>query len=319
MAVSCGYLNEIMNTQKLIALGVAAFLATVTDAQLTLTGTNYLQNFDGLDSGLPAGWSVKTNATATGIGTLIDASSSRTHWSSTSGQFANYPSTASNSGTNFLGNESTAIQDACTNRALGTRQTSAFGDPGAAFVLNITNTTGMANFQLGLDFLMLSVQSRSTIWTLDYAFGDNPAQFTPLATYTDPGVFGPTHVNLSLGTALDGKGSNVWIRVVALNASTGSGNRDTFALDNFSLSWTTSDVSGGLPSITGMTIVVGNVQIDFNGAASDTTSSFSLVGATQVDGGFADTGAVITQMGTGQFRAVCPLNGSQQFYRVKHQ
>src|SRR5208337_2369594 len=99
---------------------------------------------------------------------------------------------------------------------------------------------------------------------------DNPAQFTPLATYTDPGVFGPTHVNLSLGTALDGKGSNVWIRVVALNASTG------------------------------MTIVVGNVQIDFNGAASDTTSSFSLVGATQVDGGFADTGAVITQMGTGQ-------------------
>src|SRR5208282_3263094 len=116
-----------MNTQKLVALCVAAFLATVTDAQLTLTGTNYFQNFDGLDSGLPAGWSARTNATATGIGTLTDSSSSRTHWSSTSGQFANYPSTASNSGTNFLGSESTTIQDACNNRALGVRQIGTFG------------------------------------------------------------------------------------------------------------------------------------------------------------------------------------------------
>jgi hypothetical protein len=87
---------------------------------------------------------------------------------------------------------------------------------------------------------MLSVQSRSTVWTLDYSVGNNPARFTPLVTFADPGVFGTTHRDISLGTTLDGKGSNVWIRVVALNGSTGSGSRDTFALDNFSISWTTA-------------------------------------------------------------------------------
>ena len=45
-----------MNTRKLITLGIAAFLALGAEAQLALTGTNYLQNFDGLDSGLPVGW-----------------------------------------------------------------------------------------------------------------------------------------------------------------------------------------------------------------------------------------------------------------------
>jgi len=308
-----------MNTQKLIALCVAAFLATVTDAQVTLTGTNYFQNFDGLDSGLPAGWTVNTNASATNMGSAVSFATSHTSWGSSAGAFGNYASTTNNAGAAFLGSESTTTQSACTNRALGIRQTAAFGDPGAAFVFGITNTLGMANFQLGLDFLMLSVQSRSTVWTLDYAVGNNPTQFTLLATFADPGAFGGMHTNISISTALNPQGSNVWIRIVALNASTGGGTRDTFALDNFSLSWTTNGLSAGPPFITGMAIAGGNVQIDFNGVASDTTSSFLLLGATQVGGSYADAGAVIAQLGAGQFRATCPLNGPQQFYCIKRQ
>jgi hypothetical protein len=68
-----------------------------------------------------------------------------------------------------------------------------------------------------------------------------------------------------------------------------------------------------------MAIVDGNVQIDFSGAASDTALSFLLHGAMRVDGSFADAGAVITQLDAGRFRATCPLNGSQQFYRIKRQ
>ena len=302
-----------MNARKLIALCAAVLLALCAESQLALTGTSYLQNFDGLDSGLPAGWTVNTNASATGVGSAAGFATIHTNWGNSTGAFGNYASTTNNAGMAFLGTEGTTSQSACLNRALGIRQTAAFGDPGAAFVLNIANTTGMANFQLGLDFLMLSVQSRSTVWTLDYSVGNNPARFTPLATFADPGVFGTTHKDISLGTALDGKGSNVWIRVVALNGSTGSGSRDTFALDNFSLSWTTA------PVITGIVITGGNVQIDFTGTASDSASSFLLVSATQVDGSYADTGAVITQPGAGQFCAICPVNGLQQFYRVERQ
>jgi hypothetical protein len=304
---------KIMNARKLIALCAAVFLTLSADAQLTLTGTSYSQNFDGLDSGLPAGWSVNTNASATSVGLAVSFATSHTNWSSTTGAFGNYASTTNNAGATFLGTETTATQNACANRALGIRQTSAFGDPGAAFVLNIANTSGMENFKLCLDFLMLSVQPRSTVWTVDYAVGSNPTRFTPLATFADPGVFGTTHTNISFGAALDGKGSNVWIRVVALNSSTGSNYRDTFALDNVSLSWTAA------PVITGMVITDGNVQIDFTGTASDTTSLFLLLGATEVDGSYANAGAAITQLGTGQFRAICPVNGSQQFYCVERQ
>lgn len=302
-----------MNARKIIALCPAVFLALGAGAQLTLTGTNYSQNFDGLDSGLPAGWTVNTNASAMNVGSPVSFAICRTNWGNSIGSFGNYASTTNNLGVAFLGSETPAVQSACANRALGIRQTTAFGDPGAAFVLNIANTSGMANFQLSLDLLMLSEQSRSTVWTLDYAVGNNPSRFKPLATFTDPGVFGGTHTNISFGTALDDRGSNVWIRVVALSASTGSGSRDTFALDNFSLSWTTA------PTIVGMIITGGNVQIDFTGTAVDTTSSFLLVGATQVDGNYADAGAVITQPGAGQFHATCPVNGSQRFYRVERQ
>jgi hypothetical protein len=111
-----------------------------------------LVDFDGLDSGLPAGWTVNTNASATGAGSAVGFATSHTSWGNSTGAFGNYASMTNNAGMAFPGTEGTTSQSACLKRALGIRQTAAFGDPGAAFVLNIANTTGMANFQLGLDF-----------------------------------------------------------------------------------------------------------------------------------------------------------------------
>jgi hypothetical protein len=314
-----GFESEIMNAQKWIALGAAFFLTLGAQAQLSLTGTNYAQNFDGLDSGLPAGWMVCTNAHATNVGTAAGFVTNHTGWSSASGTFGNYASLTNNAGTPCVGTETTATQSAITNRALGIRQTGAFGDPGAAFILNITNTTGMANFQLGLDFLMLSVQSRSTVWTVDYAVGNSPTNFIPLAVYTDPGVFGATHTNISLGRALDNQGSNVWIRIAALSGSTGSGTRDTFGVDNVSLSWTTNTAVTAIPPIiTGFVITNGNALIYFTGGPNDTASSFLLQASADCCSPFCDTNIVINQLGSTQFEAVCGAAGTQQFYRVKH-
>ncbi len=285
-------------------------------AQLALTGTNYLQNFDGLDAGLPSGWLVCTNAHATNAGTALVFAATHTSWGVLSGQFENSAGTG-NAGTNLLGIESAPMQGNVANRALAVRQTANFGDPGAAFICNITNTLGRVNFQLSLDFLMLNVQLHSTVWTLDYAIGDNPTDFIPLATYTDSGVFGATHANLAFGAALDNQSSNVWIRIAALSASTGSsGYRDTFGVDNFSLSW--SNVVAP-PVITGIVLTNGSAQIYFTGGANDTASSFLLQTAGETCGAFCDTAAVINQLGSTQFDAVCDTAGGQQFFRVKHQ
>jgi len=308
-----------MKTSQLISVVVAVGLLPWTTsnlkAQLVLAGTNYLQTFDNLDSGLPAGWMVCINAHATNLGTAVVFTTNRTSWGTQTGQFQNSAST-SNAGTNLLGSEST--QTGFTNRALAVRQTGSFGDPGAAFVLNLANTTRKAGFQLGLDFLMLSVQGHSTIWTVDYAAGDSPTNFIPLANYSDPGVFGATHANISFGTALDNRTSNVWIRIAALTNSAGSSYRDTFGLDNFSLSWT------NLPSakpicVSRLTLAAGGIQIDFTGDPGDVASAFTVQSASQASGTFGDVVATITQTSPGIFRATAALNGSQQFYRIKCQ
>lgn len=212
-------------------------------AQYVLSDTNYFQDFNAIEFGLPTGWDLYTGASATSAGSLVawslaNSAPCSNSWSMTTGKFGNHASTISNYGTNFLGTEDAATQCAATNRAIGIRQTGAFGDPGAAFVFKIQDTLGFANFTLDLDMLMLSEQARTTVWTVDYGIGNPPAVFLPVGTHTNSGPFGATHRTFSFGGALDNQSQNVWIRIVALTSSTGSGNRDTFGIDNFSLTWT---------------------------------------------------------------------------------
>jgi len=127
-------------------------------------------------------------------------------------------------------------QNASTDRAFGLRQTGSFGDPGAAFSFNFS-TSGVTVSSISIDLMMLSVQTRSTTFSIQYGVGASPSSFTTLGTWSDPGSFGTTPFNFTtaqFGTALDNQ-SNLYFRVVALTASTGTGSRDTIGLDNFSI------------------------------------------------------------------------------------
>jgi hypothetical protein len=42
-----------------------------------------------------------------------------------------------------------------------------------------------------------------------------------------------------------------------------------------------------------------------------------LLSSAQIGGTYADTGAIITSLGSGLFRAACAANGPQQFYRIE--
>ncbi len=223
--------------RSLLGLAVVALAGThFAAAQVTLSGTQYTQNFNDLASGLPTGWTVRTNASAGNLGTAASFTTTHKDWGSSAGGFGNYAST-SDGVTPFTGAELTGTQSASTNRSLGVRQTGTFGDPGAAFVLQLQNTLGFGNFQLNLDLNMLFVTNRSTTWTIDYAVGNTPGAFTSVGTYTDPGVFGATNRTFGFGGALDNQAENVWIRIVALTASTGSNARDTFGIDNVRLTF----------------------------------------------------------------------------------
>ena len=210
---------------------------------LPLTTSPYTQNFDNIGTGLPQGIFVKSNASATSVGTTDMAVypttglGTATAWSQTSGGVKNFASAIGLTATS----DATA-QSASTNRALGIRQTSSIGDPGAAYVLLLDNTTGKTNFQLS--FALQSLDNsigRTAIWQVDYGFGDSPASFTTATTtpasLTTSNTFGSTNVTVNFGAALNNNSQKVWIRIVTLNATTGSGSRPSTALDNVSLSW----------------------------------------------------------------------------------
>ncbi len=219
-----------MKVLRLFAVVVClALVALPAIAQVSISGTSHSETFNSIGGGLPAGWTVRTGATASSLGTVATLNTAPVSWGTTTGQFANMAASTD------LGASSTSGEQAASaNRALGIRQTT-FGDPGAAMVVNL-NTTGFTISQLSFDLMMLSVQTRSTTWTIDYGLGVSPTSFTSLTTWADPGTFGRTPVSIT-GSSLAALSnqSSVWIRLVALGATTGSGSRDSIGLDNFSL------------------------------------------------------------------------------------
>ena len=282
-------------------LNLVALIGTAS-AQVTLTGTNYTQNFNDLGSGLPPGWSVRTGADTNSLGAEVTLTTNATSWGTLTGQFANYASTVSNNGTNLLGGESSTAQGTCTNRSLGVRQTGSFGDPGAAFVLQLQNTRGFTGLQLSLDCNMLSVQTRSTTWTIDYGLGSDPTNFVALETYPDPGAFGTTVKTVSFPTALDDQGQNVWIRIAALESATGANRCDTIGIDNVQLNYSAAAVVSPIPL---------NIQLQGNKAVLTWSSSaFSLQAAPSA----ADT---FTNVPGAASPYTNPITEPQMFFRLK--
>lgn len=210
---------------------------------LVLQSAPLLVNFDDLSSGLPAGVGVYTGASKTALGSAVNFSTGKVQWSNATGAFKNY---ASATGLTASGDQ--AAQEAAVNRALGIRQvgntsTSFPGsDPGAAFVFVLENTTGKTNLQLS--FLLQSLDdgsARSTTWMVDYATGDNPQSFTPVAitgnAVTGNKAFTSNSISVDFGNTLDNNSSRIWIRIVTLAAADGTGSRASTAIDDVQFSW----------------------------------------------------------------------------------
>jgi hypothetical protein len=81
---------------------------------------------------------------------------------------------------------------------------------------------------------------------------------------------------------------------------------------------TTSGTSGPPPTITDINISGSNVTIDFTGLATDTTSSFLVVGAASVLGPYSQvSNATIALVSPGVFRATLTNSGGMQYFRIQ--
>jgi hypothetical protein len=153
----------------LMMLALAFISALSASGQVTLSGTNYTQNFNAISNGLPLGWSVRTNATATSLGTAAPFNATNVSWGTATGQFANGAGTTNNSSVAAAGNESSTQQSAFTNRCPCIRQTASFGDPGAAFVFQIANTIGFNNLTFSLDLNLLHTNNNSVVGSFGFS------------------------------------------------------------------------------------------------------------------------------------------------------
>ncbi len=269
-----------------LALLAALLLAPALGAQIVLSGTSYSQNFNSLGSGLPTGITCRTPISATDNGYSIVPSPTPKEWHNASlqGNFYNFASA-----TGMTGSEDVATQNAALNRSLGIRQSGSYGDASSnpptppCFLFTISSTPGFTGFAMSLDLMMLSVQPRSTTWTIEYRIGTT-GTFTVIGTYNDPGAFGTTPFSYNFGSALDNVNGTIELRVAALNPSTGTGTRDSFGIDNFSLTWSVAATPP--PTITGIAPNTGPAA----GGTSVTITGTNLSGASVTIGGAAATG-----------------------------
>jgi hypothetical protein len=205
---------------------------------IELTTSPFILNFDNIAAGLPQGVLVKLSSSSTSIGTDGIFSGNQSSWSNTSSGFKNYASAVGLD----AASDATA-QNASVNRSLGIKQTGSTGfDPGPAIIFQINNTTGKTN--LALSFLLQSLDDgigRTTTWQVDYAIDNNPTSFIPVttspSTITTGPTFGSIPVTINFGNALDNKSDKIWIRIVTLTATTGSGSRAATGIDDVHISW----------------------------------------------------------------------------------
>jgi len=222
-------------------------------AQYNLTSSPFVENFDQIESGLPEGFSVYSAGSPDALGTIATFNTAKNNWNNTAGAFKNFATATGKAATT-----GSADQAASTDRALGVRQTGSMGDPGAAFVFQVANTSNRSAFKLDFDLQSLDINSpRSVQWKVQYGIGTSPSTFADALSITDSAShtsmttggnqFFSDNIVVDFGNALDNIAEVVTIRIVTLSASTGSGNRPSTAIDNFRLSW--SDIDNDAPSI----------------------------------------------------------------------
>lgn len=228
-------------------LAMGTFMTVKAQTGITLSGTSYTQNFDGINSAaaLPIGWSLSTTAADAALGTLVTAMGGpagslgiHTNWNATNtNQPRNFASASIGEGSD------TDAQAAATNRAFGARPAAA-NDAAAqrnAFVLTLANTLGFQNFVATFQLQSLDVTSpRALTWVVQYSINGGTV-WTNVPTAGTMTTGGNTFSNNAITATFDGGINNVpstvHIRIIPTGASTGTGNRPTTAIDDFVLTF----------------------------------------------------------------------------------
>lgn len=235
-SVNCRLLLKVSCIGLLIlGIGPAVTLGQNFVSLSKAPGSNtYTQSLDSIGTSLPAGFTVRTGSSNTSFGSSAPFNTAELSWADTGGAFKNLASADG-----LTSGSTTANQNASTDRALGLRQSGSFGDPDAAFAVQIQNTIDLYDFTIAFKAQTLSAQTRTTVFTLQYGLGASPSSFTDIGSYTT-GSFGSTALqfNLSAFDEIEEQAAAVTFRFAALTASTGSGTRDTVGIDDFSLSYT---------------------------------------------------------------------------------
>jgi hypothetical protein len=219
--------------------------AFASQAQISLNGSSYSQDFDGIGDGLPAGWSVRTGASQTALGEAQSFITSISTWSLTTGNFRNVAAAEAP----LISSSVNTAQAQSTDRAVGLRQTGSFGD-GAnslpAFTCQFENTLGFGGFDLSFKLMQCDpgTDGRTVTWIVEYATGAAPnswltAPTIPALLTTTQGTWDMQNVSVDFGNSLNNLGASVWIRIRAAEPSSGSGSRPHTAIDDFELSYST--------------------------------------------------------------------------------
>ncbi len=247
--------------KKFLLFGAALVITNAVSAQFFyFNGSTYKQNFDNISTGtpgspnLPVEWTLYTDATPSALGTprtlLSSSKGTKYHWRNTTGGFKDVASADG-----FTSTTDSATQMGATDRALAVRQVSTsnanFGgsDPGAAFVLRVSNTKNLSQFTFSFKLQSLDDTShRQTEWVFEYGLGDNPTSFTQITTspatlQTGGDVFSNTTVTGTIPAAIDNSSVPVYFRIRSASAAqpvppNNGGNRATTAIDDFELHWT---------------------------------------------------------------------------------
>lgn len=215
-----------------MVLGLCVLVAQSSRAALDLSSVgSYSQSFDSIGGGLPDGWTVRENATSSSLGTSLTFDSTTTPWTNTAGRFKNHASV-----TGLTSGTGTTVQNNATDRALGVKQTASFGDPGAAFTLEISDTAGYQDFSLAFQSEIGDDNARTTTWHVEWALGSSPTSFNSLGSFAQSG-FGEQARQYTLPAAVNDQSQTLWLRVVTLALSSGANNRDAFSIDDFTLTY----------------------------------------------------------------------------------
>ena len=68
-----GYFTLKFTPMKLSFLLLLLILSNLAQAQVVLSGTSYTQNFNSLVNGMPLGWTIRTGASSTALGTDVSS------------------------------------------------------------------------------------------------------------------------------------------------------------------------------------------------------------------------------------------------------